>query len=367
MKESIKNIIVSLSFVAFIGVGALASILNPPKESSESERRKLEQFPDITVKSVLNTSFMTDFETYTLDQFPLRDTFRRIKSLAHYYVFGQKDNNDIYLVDDVVSKLEYPLRESSVSKAAKKFESIYQKYFLPHGTKAYYSLIPDKNYFLAAQNGYPAVDYDRLLSLVRENISSLSYIDLFPYLSIDDYYRTDTHWKQESILDAADALLSGMGMEAGMMEYTSNVHTPFYGVYYGQAALPMKPDTLTYLTNDTLNDCIVYNHETGKSGGIYDLSKLDSADPYEVYLYGAAALLTIENPHAESDRELVIFRDSFGSSITPLLMKGYAKITLVDIRYVSSEYLGQIIDFSETDDVLFLYSTMVLINATMLK
>jgi len=367
MKESIKNIVVSISFIAFVGIGALACVLNPAKETSDSERRKLEQFPALTVKNVLNTSFMTDFETYTLDQFPLRDMFRRIKSLAHYYVFAQKDNNDIYITDESVSKLEYPLRESSVSEAAKKFESIYQKYFAVNDTKAYYSLIPDKNYFLAEKSGYPSVDYDRLLSLVHENISSLSYIDLFPYLSIEDYYRTDTHWKQESIHDAADALLSGMGMEIGKMDYSSNVHTPFYGVYYGQAAIPMKPDTLTYLTNDTLNDCTVYNHETGKSGGIYDLSKLNSADPYEVYLYGAAALLTIENPHADNDRELVIFRDSFASSITPLLLKSYAKITLVDIRYVSSEYLGQIIDFSETDDVLFLYSTMVLNNATMLK
>ena len=367
MRESIKNILVSASFVAFVGLGALVSILTPSKESSDSERRKLEQFPDITVKSVLNTSFMKDFEKYTLDQFPLRDTFRRIKSLAHYYVFGQKDNNDIYLVDGVVSKLEYPLHENSVSGAAKKFESIYQKYFQPHGTKAYYSLIPDKNYFLAEKNGYPAMDYERLLALVSDNISSLSYIDIFPYLTIEDYYCTDTHWKQEAILDVADVLLKGMSAEFEEINYTSNVHNPFYGVYYGQAALPMKPDTLTYLTNDTLDNCTVYDHETGKNGGIYDLSELKSSDPYEVYLYGAAALLTIENTNEESDRELVIFRDSFGSSIAPLLMKGYSKITLVDIRYISSEYLGQMIDFSKTDDVLFLYSTMVLNNATMLK
>ena len=34
-----------------------------------------------------------------------------------------------------------------------------------------------------------------------------------------------------------------------------------------------------------------------------------------------------------TDRELVIFRDSFASSLAPLLMEQYAKITLVDIRY----------------------------------
>ena len=367
MKESVKNILVAVSFALFIGIGALACILTPSKESSDSERRKLEQFPALNLKTVLNTSFMSDFETYTLDQFPLRDSFRRIKSIAHYYLFAQKDNNDIYLADGTVSKLEYPLRESSVTDAAKKFESIYQKYFAENKVNAYYSLIPDKNYFLADKNGYPSMDYERLLSLVQENITSLSYIDIFPYLSMEDYYRTDTHWKQESILDVADALLNGMGVMAEPAEYNHNVFSPFYGVYYGQAALPLKPDSLTYLTGDLLDGCTVLDHETGKTGGIYDLSELSSADPYEVYLYGAAALLSIENPSAQTNRELVIFRDSFGSSITPLLMKGYSKITLVDIRYVASDLLPQFVDFSSTTDVLFLYSTMVLNNATMLK
>lgn len=367
MKESVKNTVVTVLFAAFFAVGALMCLLVPDKQSSESERRQLEQFPALTWESVLDTSFMSKFETYTLDQFPLRDGLRRVKSLAHYYVFAQRDNNDIYLADGTVSRLEYPLRENSVKNAADKFDSLYEKYFAGLGANAYYSVIPDKNYFLADEGGYPSMDYEKLLAILSENIDHLSYIDIFPLLSAEDYYRTDTHWKQESIGDVADALLTGMGLSPKDAAYTANTHTPFYGVYYGQAALPMAPDTLTYLTNDMLYGCTVYNYETGKTGGIYDLTELDSSDPYEMYLYGAAALLTIENPSAETDRELVIFRDSFGSSITPLMVKEYAKITLVDIRYVTGDYLGQIVDFTGTDDVLFLYSTMVLNNATMLK
>ena len=43
----------------------------------------------------------------------------------------------------------------------------------------------------------------------------------------------------------------------------------------------------------------------------------------------------MENPKAETNRELVIFRDSFGSSIAPLFAEGYKKITLLDIRYLN--------------------------------
>ena len=54
-----------------------------------------------------------------------------------------------------------------------------------------------------------------------------------------------------------------------------------------------------------------------------------------------------------------IFRDSFGSSIAPLLSEGYAKITLVDIRYLRADLLERFIEF-KNQDVLFLYSTSVL-------
>ena len=61
-----------------------------------------------------------------------------------------------------------------------------------------------------------------------------------------------------------------------------------------------------------------------------------------------------------------MFRDSFGSSLVPLLAEGYARITLVDIRYIASERLGTWLTFSD-QDVLFLYSTPVLNNSETLK
>ena len=99
---------------------------------------------------------------------------------------------------------------------------------------------------------------------------------------------------------------------------------------------------------------------------MYNMDKLESRDLYDVYLSGATPLLTIDNPNAETDRELIVFRDSFGSSLTPLLLKSYKTVTLVDIRYLASDYLGQFVDF-HGQDVLFLYSTLVLNNSGTLK
>jgi hypothetical protein len=211
------------------------------------------------------------------------------------------------------------------------------------------------------------VTTEKLVSLLKENIDSMKYIDIFDCLSIEDYYSTDTHWRQEKLTDAVERIATEMGFfERLTGKYTLNKFSPFYGVYYGQAALPMASDTIYYLTNDITDSCTVYNYETDKYSDIYDMEKRDSNDPYEMFLSGASPLLMIENPNAETDKELVIFRDSFGSSIAPLFVEAYSKITLIDIRYITSDYLGSFITFNN-QDVLFLYSTLVINNSTMLK
>ena len=72
----------------------------PSKDISEAERRPLEQVPALSLDALLNGSYMEDFEMYSLDQFPLRDTFRKIKSLFHFNVLNQSDNNNIYIAGD---------------------------------------------------------------------------------------------------------------------------------------------------------------------------------------------------------------------------------------------------------------------------
>lgn len=132
-----------------------ACFLKPQTESSISERRKLASFPETNAQTLLSGKFMTDFETYSLDQFPLRDSFRTLKAVTSFYALGKKDNNGIYLSNGYAAKLEYPLDENSVTSAAKKFAALYDTYIKDNGGKVYLAVAPDKGYFLAEKNGYP--------------------------------------------------------------------------------------------------------------------------------------------------------------------------------------------------------------------
>ena len=366
MTEAKKHRVLTIVMVVFLFAVSVICWLKPAQDFSTSERRLLKQFPVLSVNTVLSGKFMSDFESYALDQFPARDSLRTVKALSSKYLYAQKNNNDIYSVDGYLSKLEYPLKESAADRAADLFRSIYERYFADAGSSVYYSVIPDKNYFLAADNGYPAMDYSAMLERLYAGLDEFTYIDIFPLLQLEDYYRTDTHWDQQSITEVAQTLVEGMGGQWNGQYYANILERDFYGVYAGQSALPVKPDTLTYLTWEGMDRCEVFDHENNREIGIYDMEKAAGEDPYEMFLSGSISLITIDNPDSNSNKELVIFRDSFGSSIAPLLVESYAKITLVDIRYLPSARLGDLLEFNG-QDVLFLYSTGVLNNSETMK
>ncbi|MGM9604958.1 MAG: DHHW family protein [Faecousia sp.] len=346
---------------------ALAAALwfGPRRDISEAERRKLEQFPPLTSQTLLDGRFMTKFEAFTQDQFPLREGFRRLKAGFSYGVLRRLDNNGIYLSEGSAARLEYPLNANSVAGAVEKFQRIYDLYLKDSGGKIIFSVVPDKGYYLAAPNGCPAMDYEAMFSAIRA-IPWVRYVDLTDTLSAGSYYATDTHWRQETLLPAAEKIARALGVDVEDDYRPTALERPFYGVYCGQAALPLEPDTLWILESDTISGCTVTNYETGETSGVYDFTKLTSQDLYDVFLSGPAAALTVDNPAAMTDRELIVFRDSFASSLVPLLLPGYSKVTLLDIRYVPTEYLSQLVTF-ENQDVLFLYSTLVLNQSAMLK
>ena len=363
MKRKVSSIgcILLLALWAALTIGAWFA---PPKAVSESERRPLAQLPAFDPQKP--GEFIGKFEDYTLDQFPLRDSFRRLKSLFHYRVLNQKDNNDIYLVNGYAAKMEYPLNIPSVNRALGKFQNIYDKFLQGNCENIVFAVVPDKGYYLAQPNGYLSMDYETLFAMVQ-GLEWAEYVDLTGLLRPEDYYRTDTHWRQERIQPVAQAILAALGREPGQGSYTPvELERPFYGVYYGQAALPMEPETMTILTSPVLEGCTVTNLETGKTTDIYDMEKLTSPDLYDVYLSGAVSLMTIENPNAPEEKELIVFRDSFGSSLVPLLAAEYSKITLVDIRYISSQMLDRFLTF-DGRNVLLLYSTLILNNSATLK
>ncbi|MBR6708743.1 MAG: hypothetical protein IKL84_03600 [Clostridia bacterium] len=372
MKTNTKNIVVCVLMAAVVLTLSALCLFMPKPEFLEAERRPPAEFPALNGETIMkdgkeySQSFMSKFEGYSLDSFPFRDAFRTVKAFCANYIFRQKDNNNIFIADGYAAEMQYPIDEGSLAHAGSKISFIYEKFLKDKGITPYLSIIPDKAYFLAEENGNLSMDYADFIAKMQANVPFANYIDIMNLLSVEDYYKTDTHWRQEKLTDVAAALVEAMGGKYTSTFETNTLDHPFYGVYYGQAALPMPAETIYYLTNDKMADLKVYDHQNKKEMSLYDMEKAVAKDPYDMFLSGELSMVTIENPNATSDRELVIFRDSFGRAIIPLLTENYAKITVLDIRYFPSAMIGSLVEF-DNQDVLFLYSTLVLNQSSEMK
>lgn len=368
MSNKIRDIIVTVIFVAIIIGVAVINVIKKDDDISYSERRKLKQFPNITSEKVITGSFSNELEDYAMDQFIFRDKLRSIKTIVKLDILKQKENNGLFVVDNNIYKNIYPLDEKSVLNASNKINNIYTKY-LENNTNIYYTIVPDKNYFLEDSKNYLKIDYNKLNSLLEQNISSnIKYIDIYSELSKESYYSTDTHWKQEKIIGVANKIAAEMGFKDNIKtEFNIKEYGEFYGTFYGQLGKKLAPDNISYCTNDIIEKATTYNYETGKETSIYDIEKANkSMDKYDLFLSGATPLIEIRNENATTDKEMIIFRDSFGSSISPLFTEAYSKITLIDIRYIATDLIKDYINFNN-QDILFIYSTLLINDSGSLK
>ena len=345
-------------FLAVLFGFSLLHLALPDREVSRSERRRLAQLPP------LSSGFSGKLEEYMLDQFPLREQLRTVNSLVRLYGLGQADIHSIYLQGGGAFRMDGPLQEKQVRHAAAVFSAVQETYFpsLP----AHYVIVPDKN--AKAETSRPRLDTETLRGIVREALPGMTEIDIWDLLSADDYYKTDPHWRQERLLPVAAAICEALGAEAPAADsFTETGLSPFYGAYYGQAALPMAPDTLTYLESADTKAAEVTGPELDGAQPVYRPELLDGTDGYDVFLSGAQAVLTVTSPNVHNGRHLVLFRDSFGSSLAPLLLGSFERITLVDLRYISAARLADYADLSDATDVLYLCSTAVWNNGGTLR
>jgi hypothetical protein len=364
--EKIKNIaVIALTALTLYGL-LIINLFKPAAEVSYSERRKLAQFPELTAEAIWSADFFEGFDSYTVDQTAFREDFRSLKAFVDINVLRKSDNNGIFIVGDMIFKTEYPLNEQSVAHLCDRINYVYEKY-LNGAMNVRYTMVPDKNYYIENPS-HLVMDYHQMEDIIRANVNGgIEYLDLKGSLTLDDYYLTDAHWRQEKLEDVVKLITDCYGADIAAGGYTSESFSPFYGVYYGQAALNVQPDEIVYLTNPAIENAVVTNIERpGETLGVYDRTELGGMDSYNLFMEGPSAVVTAVNPLNANGRELIIFRDSYASSLSPLLLEGYERITLVDLRYIQPDLIGDYVSFND-QDVLFMYSATLFNNSGSIK
>lgn len=353
-----KKTICSLIFAGILLLLGVLHVILPDKALSHTERRSLAQFPDSGIASVLDGVFMENMEKYLPDQFPAREGFRSLKALFERFT-GRLDASGIYDADGYLAPVEFGYAAASLEKTGAKLTKLREMF--PDCPTALICPVPPKNVYMH-DGVHPVPDFGALTETLMQSVHGYGFCDISGTLTLDSYYKTDSHWRQEMLDDTARQICASLGVEYVTENHTEHRMDAFFGVYAGQSALPADPEVILYRTSPSIDSAKV-TAVGSEMDSVYTPDEI-GVDMYDVFLGGAVPVIEIVNETGTG--ELIVIRDSFGSSLIPLLIPSFHKITAVDLRYISSRYLLDYID-AEGASLLVLLSAGVIGNGEMLR
>ena len=173
------------------------------------------------------------------------------------------------------------------------------------------------------------------------------------------YYHTDHHWTTHGAYVGYQAYCSAAGLspipEADFQK--TCVTTDFHGTIFSKLHDNTVPGDAITLYENPANQLTVSYPDTGEvTDTLYNRDYLAQKDKYSMFLSNLHPLVEITNASADSDRQLVLIKDSYANSMVPFLVHHYQKIYVFDTRYYRFGPSSFINEHPEVTDVLLLYN-----------
>jgi len=352
-KKNYARLICGL-FCGTLTLAVAANAFTPDQEFSEVENRALAQRPKLTADSfriswplrksgdVFTGEFMSDFETYTTDQFVARDAWVSGKALFEKLT-GKQENNGVYFCEN--STLITRFVESNITRLDRNLTAV-EKFTGVSGVPVTFGLIPTQATVWADRlpAGAPNYDQKQVIDTAYAAAPSAKAADLYtPLMAHRDepiFYRTDHHWTSLGAYYGYAALGETLGYEPLPLEqYTkTTVSTEFYGTVFSSSGVRwVEPDEMDIYVPEA--GITVASYELNPDGTmqpvareLYDESYLSKKDKYSMFLGGNQALCKITTQNTQAPK-LLIIRDSYTDSLVPFLTAHFSEIHVMDLRY----------------------------------
>lgn len=367
MYQTVKKNIFTIIFTLTVFVMFAGYLFGDDGEFSVTENRYLAKRPPVTLSSLMDGSFMKNFELYTEEQLPLRDGLIKLKAVCCEVAYKNENNGiakgkDGHLFEKLINT-DRQLKKNSA--AIENFAKQTDRYI-------YVCIVPNsyeiqKDYIPA---GFPGISQREYIEELYDELSTygnVHTIDLYETLieNADKYiyYRTDHHWTTDGAYLGYRKLCDEMGIipvdkDSEKLGEKRRETEGFYGTYQSKyrGSIGVKPDTLTYYDID------VAHYETGgrEYDSLYDTDKLDIYDKYAMFMHGNEGLSTVESAEDEVEGrkgELIIFKDSYANCMIPFLTYDYDRITVIDLRYYPDP-VKELLKEHEDADILLFYNFM---------
>lgn len=363
-------------FLILIFGGTIWSLAAPAKEYSEMENRYLAQMPEFNTKTILDGSFMSDYETYISDQFFLRNEWITLKTYIDRLSLKEDSNGVYFGKDDYL--ISVPAASDYESEICKKNIS-YMTDFIQSQEEALGTehvrlmMVPTSSEVLTDKLPLFADPYKQTLLLDRlsEKLSGQTYLSLLPTLLEHKeepiFYKTDHHWTTLGAFYGYQSWAKSIGLTPMTLEDFSieTCTDSFQGTLQAKVNIDVPADTINlYLPKENIQyELIVNENEAQPRSSLYDYSKLDTKGKYDVFFGGNESTIRIKPtvpssaPIDRREGNLLVLKDSYANSFLPFAVNHFEQTYVVDLRYFNGQKLSEYIQNNNITDVLVLYST----------
>lgn len=404
---------------AFILCFSVWCLVAPKQTFSENENRALASWPVYSFAALKDGSYMSGIQTYLSDHFPLRDPFMTLKT-KYEMLTGREEINDIYLAKDgyYIEAYKTPKQQKKIITQFQKLQDAIttgakenvRVMLVPTAISTYNAKLPNcapdrgvlrqvdtMNEIYAALPNMQKVDVwsalqaaavqeetDRTQALGdadgaqpvaeagdtdrtqasgdadgAQPVANAGDAVCDTYAADGLYYHTDHHWTTHGAYVGYQAYCGAAGIdpipEADFQK--SCVTTDFHGTIFSKLHDSTVPGDAITLYEYPANQLTVSYPDTGEvTDTLYNRDYLAQKDKYSMFLNNLHPLVEITNETADSDRQLVLIKDSYANSMVPFLVNHYQKIYVFDTRYYRFGPSSFINEHPEVTDVLLLYN-----------
>lgn len=359
-----------LVMIPIIVLTMIINIVVPDKKISEVENRSLQSFPAFSVNSLLNGEFEKDMGNWFSDQFVGRNTLLHIKYIVNKMT-GVKQMDNVFLSSSLIEQAS----SANAGQLSRNLDSInsfyashanlnFQFLLIPNAVSIQSDLVP-KYAYTEDQNQQMDTIYGKLDQNIKNvDVRSVLKSHADEYL----YYKTDHHWTSLNAFYTFQefAKASDLGKVKKSDYNVYPVKTDFKGTLANKTGSVGLKDTIEIYVPKENSDYIYTNTAASiKSRSLYSLEALDSSNPYNVFLSGNAPYAKLEMNN-DSQKHLLVFKDSYANAFIPFLVPYYRTITIVDPRYYFDD-IESVVTKECISDVLYLYNANTFVQDTSLS
>ena len=361
-----QSVNIAAVFLLLIFGFAIATVLKPSNERSETENRLLEQKPDLTWNALISGKFSEDYEAYLSDQFVVRDGWISLKTAFERAALRQEAEDvyfarDNYLIEKHTGVFTAETAERNIQTLSAFFTNLSKSMDPGHLTAM---VVPNAVDILRDKLPPFADPYDEEIYLQKiagalpEGVWFDSSSVLRQHSGEEIYYRTDHHWKTLSAYYTFEAWAGEKGL-AGDSAFSFRpvtVTDSFEGTIASRLGIVGRADSIERFDPEIPFDYyLIYNQSDDIRNTVYQDSFLERKDKYAYFYGGNFGLIQAKMPEHETGRKLLVIKDSYAHCFVPFTYALFDQVDMLDTRYYNAS-ISSLIGQENYTDILFLFN-----------